>query len=160
MCVDIYIVANLILLCSLKYLSLNWNLENTLQENMGYLIHLFFQAGIWVPIVFNISDTCPFFSNNLSLNNFCIATCLFFCNWNFSKETFTRTWSIYPMKLIFVSIPNIGVEHFWVDGKHVFTYSQCRSSRYMWSVRDLDLGSMISFSTRVTRLDQTQYNDK
>ena len=32
--------------------------------------------------------------------------------------------------------------------------------RYMWSIRDLDLESMISFSTRVTRFDQTQYNDK
>jgi hypothetical protein len=27
-----------------------WNLKNTLQENMGYLIH-FFQAGIKVPII-------------------------------------------------------------------------------------------------------------
>jgi hypothetical protein len=40
-----------------------------------------------------------------------------------------------------------------VDGKHVVAYSQCRSSRYMWSVRDLDLESMISFSTKVTRFD-------
>jgi hypothetical protein len=47
-----------------------------------------------------------------------------------------------------------------VDGKHVVVYSQCRSSRYMWSVRDLDLESMINFLTRVTRFDQTQYNDK
>jgi hypothetical protein len=30
----------------------------------------------------------------------------------------------------------------------------------MWSVRDLDLESMISFSTRITRFDQTQNNDK
>ena len=66
----------------------------------------------------------------------------------------------YPIKHIFVSIPSVGVEHFWVDGKHVFAYSQCRNSRYMWSVCDLDLGSMISFSTRVTRFDQTQHNDK
>ena len=77
-----------------------------------------------------------------------------------SKEIFTRTRSIYPIKHILVSIPSVGVEHFWVDGKHVVAYSQCRSSRYMWSVRDLDLESMISFLTRVTRFDQTQYNDK
>jgi hypothetical protein len=48
MCVEYggYMVANLILLCSLKtYLSFGtWK---QLQENMGYLIHLyFFQAGI------------------------------------------------------------------------------------------------------------------
>jgi hypothetical protein len=30
----------------------------------------------------------------------------------------------------------------------------------MWSVRDLDLGSIINFSTKVTRFDQTQHNDK
>jgi hypothetical protein len=54
-------VANLILLCSLKT-SLFQNLETTLQENMGYLIHLFFQTGIGVPIVLVILDTCPFFS--------------------------------------------------------------------------------------------------
>ena len=76
------------------------------------------------------------------------------------KRDITRTWSIYPMKLIFVSIPSLGVEHFWVEGKHVFAYSQCKSSGYMWSVCDLDLGSMISFSTRVIRFDQTQYDNK
>ena len=59
-----------------------------------------------------------------------------------------------------MSIPGIGVEHFWMDGKHVCAYPQCKSSRYMWSVRDLDLGSMTNFSTRVTRFDQTQYNSK
>ena len=77
-----------------------------------------------------------------------------------SREIFARTWSIYSNKHIFVSIPNVGVEHFWVDGKHVFAYSQCRSSTYMWSVRDLDLETMISFSTRVTRFDQTQHKYK
>jgi hypothetical protein len=46
-----------------------------------------------------------------------------------------------------------------MDGKHVVAYSQCKSSRYMWSVRDLDLESMIRFSTRVTRFDQIQNND-
>ena len=96
----------------------------------------------------------------LFMNNFFHSPWLSFCNWNFSRETFTRTWSIYPNKLIFVSIPNVGLEHFWVDRKHVFAYPQCRSSKYMWSVCDLDLESMINFSTRVTRFDQTQYNDK
>ena len=72
-----------------------------------------------------------------------------------SREVFTRIWSISPNKPIFVSIPSVGM-----DGKHVFAYSQCRSSRYMWCVHDLDLESMINFSTRVTRFDQTQYNYK
>ena len=36
----------------------------------------FFQEGIWVPIVFNILDTCPFFFS-FFMNNFCIAPCLF-----------------------------------------------------------------------------------
>ena len=62
--------------------------------------------------------------------------------------------------IFFVPIPNARVEHFWVDGNHAFVYSQCRSSIYMWCVCDLDLESMISFSTRVTRFDQTQYNNK
>jgi hypothetical protein len=53
-------VTNLILLCSLKT-CLFRNLKTTLQENMGYLIHVFFQEGIGVPIVLDISDTCPFF---------------------------------------------------------------------------------------------------
>jgi hypothetical protein len=30
--------------------------------------------------------------------------------------------SIYPNNRIFVSIPNVGVEHFWVDGKHIVAY--------------------------------------
>ena len=59
-----------------------------------------------------------------------------------------------------MSIPSVGVEHFLVDGKHVVAYPQCRRSKNMWSVRDLDLEIMISFATRVTRFDQTQYNDK
>jgi len=62
-------------------------------------------------------------------------------------------WTFLVVKYIFVSIPSVGVEHFWVDVKYVVAYSQCWSSRYMWSVRDLDLESMISFSTRVTRFD-------
>jgi hypothetical protein len=33
-----------------------------------------------------------------------------------------------------------------------FAYSQCRSNRYMWSIRDLNLESMINFSTRVNKV--------
>ena len=59
-CVWIYMVSNLILLCSSKtYLSF-WNLETFAREQgLSYssLFFFFFQAGIWVPIVLNISDT-------------------------------------------------------------------------------------------------------
>ena len=162
MCVDMYMVANLILLCSLKHISLIWNLKIPLQENMGYLIHLFFSGG-------HISTHCFQYLGHLSIfsilffsfmNNFCIAHASFSAIETFQKRHLQELGAFILSNLFFVSIPSIGVEHFWVDGKHVFAYSQCRSSRYMWSVCDLDLGSMISFSTRVTRLDQTQYNDK
>jgi hypothetical protein len=76
----------------------------------------------------------------------------------FQERDIEELGSFIPNKHIFGSISSVGVEQFWVDEKHIFAYSQCRSSRYMWSVRDLDLKSMISFSTRVIRFDQTRYN--
>jgi hypothetical protein len=40
------------------------------------------------------------------------------------RETFTRTWSIYPIKHIFVSIPSVGVEHFgWMENMLLCTPS-------------------------------------
>jgi O-antigen ligase len=60
-----------------------------------------------------------------------------FLQLDFLREIFARTWNIYPNKHFF----GVGVEHFWVDGKHVVAYPQYRSSRYMWSVHDLDLGA-------------------
>ena len=45
-----------------------------------------------------------------------------------------------------MSIPSVGVEHFWVDGKHVVAYPSVGAAD-IWSVRDLDLESMINFST-------------
>jgi hypothetical protein len=78
-------VTNLILLCSLKT-SLFQNLKTTLQENMGYLIHLFFQAGIRVPIVLDISDTYPFFSIlSFFMNNFLHSHMPLFCNKTFER---------------------------------------------------------------------------
>ena len=162
-------VANLILLCSLKHISLVWNLKNFYKKTWAilFICLFFFQTGIWVPIVFNISDTCPFFQYSLFFFYFFIlfyewllySPCLSFCNWNFLRETFTITWSIYPIKHIFVSIPSVGVEHFWMD-KNMFLRTPSIGAADIWSVRDLDLESMISFSTMVTRFDQTQYNDK
>jgi hypothetical protein len=86
------------------------------------------------------------------MNNFCIAPCLFFAT-KLLRGISTRTWRIYlvdekPIKHVFVFTPSVGVEKFWVDlnRKHVFVYSQCRSSRYMWCVRDLDFKSMANLS--------------
>jgi hypothetical protein len=49
---------------------------------------------------------------------------------------------------------------FLVYGKHVIAYSNVGAAENMWSVCNLDLESMINFSTRVTRFDQTQYKHK
>jgi hypothetical protein len=94
------------------------------------------------------------------MNNSCIAHASSLAIETFQERYLQELGAFVLGKLIFVSIPNVGVEYFWVDGKHVFAYSQCRSNIYMWSVRDFDLESMISFSTRVTRFDQTQFNSK
>jgi hypothetical protein len=53
-----------------------------------------------------------------------------------------------PDKHVFIFTPSVGVEHFLVDldGRHVFAYSQCRSSRYLWCVCDLDFKSMTNLS--------------
>jgi hypothetical protein len=47
----------------LENIPLFWNLKNTLQENMGYLIHhLFFSGRHQSTHCFILLDTCPFFS--------------------------------------------------------------------------------------------------
>ena len=61
---------------------------------------------------------------------------------------------------IFLSSPNVGVEHFEVDEKHVFAYFQYRSNIYMWRVHDLDLGNMINLSTRVNKTWQNSTQSK
>ena len=115
--VDIYMVDNIILLCSLKtYLSFKtWK---HLLESRGYLIHLlsFFRRASKYPL-FYISRTLVYFNFFLFfMNNFCIAPCLFSATklW----EMATRTWIIYL-----------------VDGKpikHVFgVHSQCRSRTFL-----------------------------
>ena len=98
-------------------ISLFWKLEITLEENMGYLIHLslFFQAGIRVPIVLDISDTCPFFSSLILLllfmNNFCIAQCFFSATklLRDSNKNLEHLFGGYTMKNIFVFTPSVGV---------------------------------------------------
>jgi hypothetical protein len=56
------------------------------------------------------------------------------------------------IKHIFVFNPSVGIKYFKVGRrKHVFAYSQCRSSMCMWNVHDLDLESTINLSTGVNK---------
>ena len=136
MCVEC-LVANLILLCSLKYISLLWNI---FCENMCYLyshFFFFFSFLLWtsfVSIFYILHNPCLFLQQLL-------------------REILSRTWSIYSDKTqqTNLSFPSVGAEHFEVDEKHVFAYFQYRSITYMWRIRDLDLGNMINLSTRVNK---------
>ena len=138
MCVDAYMVANLILLCSLKT-SHFWNLETTLQENMGYHIHLLlFLVGHLSTHCFKyLRHLSIFFNSFFFMNNFCIAHASFLQQ-NF-WEIATRTWSIYlvdgkPIKHVFVFTPSVGGKHFSVDLNVMAcfcAYPQCRSSAYV-----------------------------
>ena len=121
-------------------------METTLQENMGYLIHLFFFfLGGHLSIhcfkyLGHLSIFSHFFSFSLFLmNNFCIAPCLFSATklW----EIATRTWSIYLVdilsRIFLVFTPSVGVKHFWVDLDRMAcccVYPQCRSSAYLGGV--------------------------
>ena len=123
----------LILLCSLKtYLSFKtWK---QLLESRGYLIHIFFSGGHLSTHCFRYLEHLSIFfqySLFLFMNNFCIDHASFSIIGNFSRETFIRTWSIYPNKLIFVSIPSVGVEDFWVDGKHVLRTASVEQQIYV-----------------------------
>ena len=63
----------------LENISLFWNLETTLQENMGYFIHLFlFFRGASEYLLYSISRTLVHFFISFFMNNFCIAPYLFF----------------------------------------------------------------------------------
>ena len=79
-CAWIYIVANLILLCSLKHISLVWNLKNFHKKTWAILFISFFGQASEYPL-FSISRTLVHFSIlfifHSFMNNFCIATCFF-----------------------------------------------------------------------------------
>ena len=131
MCVE-YMVANQILLCSLKtYLSLEaWKY---FCERTGAILFIsfFFRWASEYPL-FSISQTLVHFF----MNNFCIATCLFSAQ-NF-WEIATRTWSIYLVDILssifLVFTQNVGVKHFWVDLDRMAcfcAYPQCWSSAYL-----------------------------
>jgi hypothetical protein len=100
-CVWKYMVANLILLCSLTtYLSFEtWK---QMLESRGYLIHLFFSDGHLSTHCFRYLGHLSIFFNFLFflfflslffMNNFCITPCLFSAIKLWEKAT--RIWSIY-----------------------------------------------------------------
>ena len=77
-CVWIYMVANLILLCSLKtYLSFETWKHFCKRTRAILFISLFFRRASEYPLFLDISDTCRFFPIlfflSFFMNNFCIA---------------------------------------------------------------------------------------
>jgi hypothetical protein len=98
-------------------------------------------AGIKVPIVLNISDTCLFFLIFLlfSMNNFCIVTCLFSATklLRDSNKNLEHLFRGYPMWYILVFTPSVGVKYFWVDLDRMAcfcAYPKCRNSAYVGGV--------------------------
>jgi hypothetical protein len=157
----IYMVAILIQLCSLNHISLVWNIENTFARDHGLsffisFFFLFFMAGIWVPIILDISDAYPFFIILFFLHSHMPLS----CNSKTLKRDIYKNLEHLFLTTSFCVFSQCKSRTFWVDGKYVVAYSYCRSSRYMRIVCDLDLESIIGFSTRVTRFDQTQYKHK
>ena len=53
------------------------------------------------------------------MNNSCIAHASSFAIENFQERLSQELRVFILTNLFFVSIPNVGVEHFWVDGKHI-----------------------------------------
>jgi hypothetical protein len=108
MCMDvwgIYMVANLILLCSLKtYLSFGtW--KNNFARKPGYLIHLsfFFLGGHRSTHCFKYLGHLFFFQYFFFMNNFCIATCLFSVTklLRDGNKNLEHLFRGYPMRYIF-----------------------------------------------------------
>ena len=109
----IFMVANVILLCSLKHISLVWNLKILCKKTWAILfIFLLFLDGHLSTHCFRYLGHLSIFSYlfflfSFFMNNFCIALCLFSATklW----EIATRTWSIYlvdekPIKHILYSL--------------------------------------------------------
>jgi hypothetical protein len=57
------------------------------------------------------------------MNNFCIAHASFSTIETFQERDTEQLGAFIPNKHIFASIPSVGVEQFWVDGKHIFVYT-------------------------------------
>ena len=141
----IYIVANLILLCSLKtYLSFETWKKIARAQGLSYSSLSFFRQASKHPFFKYLRHFCvhffqPFFSFFL-MNNFCIAPCLFSATklWEIATRTLEQLFDGYPIGHIFlVFTPNVGVKHFLVDLDGMacfFAYPQCRSSAYVGGV--------------------------
>jgi hypothetical protein len=134
-------------------MSLLFNTWKLLLENMGYLFSFF--SGHLSTHCFKYLDTCPFFL----YFSFCIAIYLFLQLENFKKDIYKNLEHLF-LTNIFVSSPSVGVKHFWWMENMWLCTPSVEIVENMWSVCDLDLESMINFSTRVTRFDQTQYKHK
>ena len=67
------------------------------------------------------------------------------------RDHYFVEYGVFILRHICLTIPSVGVEYFFGGWRHVLAYSRCRNSLYMWCVRDLDLGGMITFSTRVNK---------
>ena len=144
MCME-YLVANLILLCSLKYISLLWNIFTRTWAIFSHFCS--FSPFYFGPLL------CPSFI-------FCITHVSFYNKfWEKYYQELGAFILMKPSKHFFSS-PSVGAEHFEVNEKHVFVYFQYRSSTYMWRVRDFDLRSMINLSTRVNKTWQNSTKSK
>jgi hypothetical protein len=134
----IYMVANLILLCFLEiYLSFEtWEQLCKKICDILFISFFFFQVGIWVSIVLDILDTCPFYLNFFFffsfMNNFCIALC-FFSQW----ELGAFIWWISYRAYFWLFTLSVRVKYFWVNLNgmtYLCAYLQCRSSAYVSGV--------------------------
>jgi hypothetical protein len=98
-------VANLILLCSLKTCH-SFKIWKLLLENRGYLIHHFFQASILSTQSFIYLGRLSIFSQ-LFFNNFCTASYIFFYNKTFkdSDKNFERLFRGYSIENMFGVLP-------------------------------------------------------
>ena len=135
-------VANLILLCSLKtYLSFEtW--KQFCKRIGGYLNHLFFRRASKYPL-FQISQTLVYFLFlffSFFMNNFCIAPCLFFCNKTFERqqqEFRAFIWWMENLINMFLCSPLVQEQNIfgWIQMEGMFlNLLQCRSSAYVGGV--------------------------
>jgi hypothetical protein len=151
MCMDvwgIYMVTNLILLCSLKtYLSL-FGIWKQLSREHGlsysFFSLLFFRRAYEYPL-FWISQTFVHFSNSFLLfhsffmNNFCIATCLFYATklLRDNNKNLEHLFGGYSIGYNFSVHSQCRSKIFLGDLDRMAcfcAYSQCRSSAYVGGV--------------------------
>ena len=136
--VDIYMVANLILLCCLRTY-LPFKTRKSFRKKTGTILFIsFFLGGHLSTHCFRYLEHLSIFSL-LFLNNFCIAQA-YFRQQNF-WEIATRTWSIYLVdenleNIFLVFTLSVGVKSFWVDlnEKHVFMPTPSVEVVHIWVV--------------------------